>query len=142
MKSLIVLLVCLMAFTSAFIELQHSNGDDILNELKKRNNGVIVVLFVAEAEVGTDLAQTNSDYELHLVNRVLKNYPSFKYARVNAADKEYKELVKATGISISDLFNSPSVLITEDRDGEWIHGDGNLSVLTKTARIYNERVNE
>ncbi|CAI2382388.1 unnamed protein product [Moneuplotes crassus] len=142
MKTTIFFLICILALSSAYIELTHEDGNDILKELKKRNNGVIVVLFVAEAEIGTELAQTNMDYEFHLINKVLKNYPSFKYAKVNAVDKNYSDLVKATGISISDLYNSPSVLISEDRDGEWIHGDISSSKLKQVARYYNERVNE
>ena len=142
MKSAILLLACLLVFTTAFIEIQHNNGDDVLKELKKRNNGVIVVLFEVEAEVGTDLAQTNYDYEYHLIHKVLNNYPSFKYAKVNVNDPSYKSIVKASGISISDLYNAPSVLISEDRDGEWIHGDQSLSLVAKTARIYNERAED
>ncbi|CAI2383007.1 unnamed protein product [Moneuplotes crassus] len=132
----------MIALSSAYIELEHENGGDILNQLKKRNNGVIIVLFTAQAEVGTELAQKNNDYEFHLIDRVLKNYPSFKYAKVNAVDKAYSELVKATGISISDLYDSPSVLISEDRDGEWIHGDISSTKLAQVSRRYNERVNE
>ena len=37
LKAFIVLLICLVAFTSAYTEL--SNRVDILKELKKRNNG-------------------------------------------------------------------------------------------------------
>ena len=44
--------------------------------------------------------------------------------------------------SISDLYNAPSVLISEDRDGEWIHGDQSLTLVAKTARIYNERAED
>mmetsp|Transcript_17393 Transcript_17393/g.19514 ORF Transcript_17393/g.19514 Transcript_17393/m.19514 type:complete len:142 (+) Transcript_17393:27-452(+) len=138
----LILFLALIAFSAAFIEFEHSNGDDILKELKKRNNGVILVLFVANADAGTDLGQTNADYEYHLLHKVLENYPSFKYARVDVTNSNYKSLVKASGISISDLYNSPSVLISEDRDGEWIHGDSSLTLVAKTARIYNERVQE
>ena len=125
-----------------FIEIKHSNGETVLKELQKRNNGVVVVLFVAEAELGTDLAQKNYDFEFHLVHKILHNYPAFKYAKVNVNDPAYSGLVKASGISISDLYNSPSVLISEDREGEWIHGETTLNVLAKVAKTYNDRVQE
>ena len=138
----ILLLVCLLVIANAFIEMKHEKGADILKELKKRNNGVLIVLFVAEAEVGTDLAQVNHDYEFHLIHKILNNYPSFKYAKVNVNDRAYSDIVKASGISISDLYNSPSVLISEDRDGEWIHGDASLNLVAKSAKVYNERTRE
>ena len=134
--------LALIAFSAAFIELEYENGSDILKELKKRNNGVIVVLFYVGSDQGTDLAQTNYEYEDNLVHKVLNNYPSFKYASVDVSDPNFKDLVKASGISIGDLYNSPSVLISEDRDGEWIHGDSSLTLISKTARLYNERVQE
>ena len=80
-------------------------------------------MFTVDAEMGTDLAQTNYDFEYHLIHGILYNYPSFKFAKVNANDPAYVNLVKSWGISVADLYNSPSVLISEDQRGEWIHGD-------------------
>ena len=138
----IILLALIAVLAQAFIEIKHDDGDDILVELRKRNNGVILVLFVIDLKSDTKLAEDNYEFEYHLIHKVLYDYPAFKYARVNALDPAYKNLVKATGLSISDLYNSPSILISEDRDGEWIHGDRTLTLIKRTARVYNERVQD
>ena len=52
-------------------------------------------MFTVDAEMGTDLAQTNYDFEYHLIHRILYNYPSFKFAKVNANDPAYVNLVKS-----------------------------------------------
>ena len=142
MNSRFCILALLLVAVSAFIEIQHDKGADVLAELKKRNNGVILILFVVEGEVGTNLAQMNYDYEYHLVHKVLNNYPMFKYAKVNANDPAYQDLVKAANLSIADLYNAPSVLISEDKKGEWIHGDSSMSLIRKAAENYNRRVKD
>ena len=142
MKAAFFLLVIFFVLASAYIEIEHDDGSDILKELKKRNNGVIIVLFVVDSAVGSNLAEKNYDFEYHLIKKVLDNYPSFKYAKVNVNDPAYEELVNASGINATDLLVSPSVMIAEDKKGEWIHGDESLIMVSKAARIYNERVDD
>ena len=69
MKAVLVLLLLIVSMTFAYIPLRSENGDEVISELKKKNNGVIVILFVSEAELGTELDQINDDFEYHLTSK-------------------------------------------------------------------------
>ena len=135
----IVLLLVILAVAFGYTTFEHNNGHEILRELEAGNHNVYVIFFYAGATEGSALANRNNDYEDTLVAKVLDDYPSFIYAKVDARDKNYEELVNAVGVNVNELQKSPSVLIMEHGNGAWIHGPETLSKIAEYAPAYNKR---
>lgn len=135
----VVLVLAILSLVSAYNKLEASNGHDILRELEGNNHNVYVVMFHAGATNGSPLAHGNDDYENALISRVLDKYPNFFYAKVDANNKDYDELVKECAIEIDQLQKSPSILIMENGNGAWIHGPQTITKLEEYAPAYNKR---
>ena len=135
----VVFLLALLAVTFAYTTMDHNNGHEILRELEACNHNVYVIFFYADATEGSGVANRNKDYEDTLVSNVLDNYPDFNYAKVNARDSNYDELVNAVGINVNELQKSPSILIMEHGNGAWIHGPETISKIAEYAPAYNKR---
>ena len=139
MKYTALILVLLISFSYAYVKMTHSNGKDVLDELQGGNHNTYVILFVAGATEGTGLANRNNDYEENLIKKVLNSYEKFHYTKIDARDKNYDSLIKATGISVGELQKAPSILIMEHGNGSWIHGPEAISKISEYAQVYNKR---
>ena len=81
----------------------------------------MLFFYVSGQKGGAHNVRTAED-ERELVARVLNKHPSFKYAKINADDQLYADLVEACGINTAELHESPSVLIIKGGVGVWVHG--------------------
>ena len=135
----VIMILMLLALSMGIEELEHSNGHDILRELEGNNNNVYIIFFYAAATDGSTLGNLNEDYEKALTSRVLDEYPEFYYAKVDANNKDYSEVVKQCGIDVDELQKSPSILIMENGNGAWIHGPQTISKIEEYAPAYSKR---
>ena len=136
---IVLALAMILAVAFAYNKLDSSNGHDILRELEAGNHNVYVIFFHAGATSGSALDNRNSDYESALFDRVLDRFPEFWYAKVDANNKDYAELINQCDIIVEDLQKSPSILIMENGNGAWIHGPQTIAKLEEYAPAYNKR---
>ncbi len=135
----IVLFLALLAVAFGYTAMEHNNGHEILRELEAGNHNVYVIFFYAEAAEGSALANRNSDYEETLTKKVLEEFSGFYYAKVDARNDDYEELVSTVGVNINELQKSPSILIMEHGNGAWIHGPETISKIAEYAPAYQKR---
>ena len=139
MKSVILILALILAVSYSFHLVEHKNSKDILNLLEAGDNKVYIILFYSPGQKGGMHNKQTSVDEKELLARVLERYPSFHYAKVNAEDKEYADLVKACGVNRGELHESPSVLIIEGGVGAWVHGPQTVNKIEEFAYEYARR---
>ena len=134
-----ILSLCLVAIM-AMQNIQHTKGSDILNRLKSDDSGVTVVLFTFGDAIKSneELTQTNDDYEAQLMD-VLASYSKFNYARVDASNEDYEDLIEAATIDVNQLTRSPSILMAAKREGVWVHGGETLDKISEYAPVYQKR---
>ena len=135
----IVFLLTLLAVAFGYVTMDHNNGHEVLRELEEGNHNVYVIFFHAEGVEGSELDNRNNDYEETLITKVLDDYPKFHYAKVDARDSDYEELVSAVGVNVNELQKSPSILIMEHGNGAWIHGPETISKIAEYAPAYGTR---
>ena len=135
MKATILSLLFIAAF--AMQNIQHTKGSDILNRLKDDDSGVTVVLFTFGDAIKSneELTKTNDEYEGDLFD-VLQSYSKFNYARVDASNEDYEDLIEAAEIDINQLTKSPSVLLAAKKEGVWVHGGETLDKIAEYAPVY------
>ena len=142
MKITFLVLCLLIAYSVAYVKVEHSNGADVLRELEAGNHNVYVLMFYHGDRKGSQIAQKNKDYEDALISGVLERYPSFRYAAVNADDDRYGDLIRACGVVPEELRNSPSVLMMENGNGAWIHGPQTMNKISEFAPVYSQRASQ
>mmetsp|Transcript_31647 Transcript_31647/g.28042 ORF Transcript_31647/g.28042 Transcript_31647/m.28042 type:complete len:144 (+) Transcript_31647:45-476(+) len=135
----LLLLSLLATLTLAFHNLEHKTGKDVLDQLEEGNANVYVIMFYAPGHQGGNHNVKTIEDEKELTGRVLQKYPSFFYTKVNVADPNYADLVKATGIVTTELHEAPSVLIIEGGVGVWIHGPQTINKIEEFAQEYLKR---
>ena len=96
------------------------------------------MFYVSGQKGGVQNVRTTED-EKELIGRVLDRYPSFKYAKVNADDKNYSDIVEAIGINTAELHESPSVLVIEGGVGVWVHGPQTINKVAEFATEYEKK---
>ncbi|CAI2383108.1 unnamed protein product [Moneuplotes crassus] len=139
MKAVLLLFCIFIASTMAYHNLEHHNSTDILDKIQERDGQVYVLMFYSPGhQGGTHNAKTVED-ERELIERVLKKHPSFHYAKINAADPNYKDLIETCGIVTTELHESPSVLIIEGGTGVWIHGPQTVNKIEEFAEEFLKR---
>ena len=137
---LCTLALCLMlTSTFGFKVVEHKNGQDVLKLLEEGDNTVYVIMFFVPGKDGSVHNVKTVEDEKELIARVLNRFPSFYYAKVNAADPNYADLVKACGIIVNELPESPSVLIIEGGVGVWVHGPQTINKVEEFAVEYQRR---
>ena len=139
MKFALLITVALIACAFGYTEMDHNNGHEILRELEAGNHNVYVIFFYAQASEGSALDTMNRDYENTLRENILENFGAFFYAKVNARNADYQELIDAVGINTTELQKSPSILIMEHGNGAWIHGPETISKIAEYAPAYQRR---
>ena len=139
MKAVLLLLCLFMASSLAYHTITDNNGADILHKIEKKDGQVYVLMFYSSGHQGGAHNSHTVNDEKELIERVLKKHPSFHYAKINAADPAYAELVEATGIITSELHESPSVLIIEGGVGVWIHGPQTVNKIEEFSQDYLKR---
>jgi tRNA A37 threonylcarbamoyladenosine modification protein TsaB len=137
MKLLFVAVVLAVALAATF---EHKNGDDVLKRLQGGNNEVYVVMFTAGDNKGEAVKKKAKEYETAL-SGVQNKYPQFTYTTIDATNSNYKTLVDAISLIVSELEKSPSVLIMHKGNGEWIHGPQTISKIFEFAPAYLQRMN-
>ena len=114
--------------------IESKNGQEILSRLQDGSSEIYVLLFyVSGQKGGVHNAKTTED-ERELIGRILNRYPTFNYAKINADDQNYDDLIRAWGIIKTELHESPSVLIMQGGVGVWIHGPQTMNKLDEFAR--------
>ena len=139
MKISLLILALFLASSMAYHTLEHSKGDDVLSKLEEGSNDVYIIMFYAPGHKGGNHNSKTKEDERELIARVLNKYPSFNYAKINAADPNYEDLVNACGIVTGELHEAPSVLIIEGGVGAWIHGPQTINKIEEFAQEYLKR---
>lgn len=137
MKILFVALILALTFAATF---EHKNGDDVLKRLQGGNNEVYVIMFTAGDNKGEAVKKKTKEYETAM-NGVQNKYPQFTYTTIDASNSNYKSLIDAISLITSELDKSPSVLIMQKGNGEWIHGPQTISKIFEFAPAYLQRMN-
>ena len=133
------ILAMLLASAMSYHSISHNKGKDILDLLEEGTSDVYVLFFYAPGHQGGYHNAKTVEDERELVARVLNKYPSFYFAKVNANDPNYQDLVKACGIITGELHESPSVLIIEGGVGVWVHGPQTINKVEEFAHEYLKR---
>ena len=136
-----VFLAFLLMSCFAYTQIKHLKGADILSKLKdEKSNEVIVVMFTIGDYIKSnpELEQLVNKYEEGLSN-ILQRYPSFSYARVDAANQDYQDLVDAAAILPGKLQKGPAILMSTRGEGIWTHGDEAVEKIAEYAPLYEQK---
>ena len=136
-----VFLAFLLIACFAYTQIKHLKGADILSKLKdEKSNEVIVVMFTIGDYIKSnpELEQLVNKYEEGLSN-ILQRYPSFSYARVDAANQDYQDLVDAASILPGKLQKAPAILMSTRGEGIWTHGDEAVEKIAEYAPLYEQK---
>ena len=136
----LIALIMIISLSQAYENMTYSNGQEVLDKLEDGSDDINLIMFyVSGLQGGTHNVRTTED-EKELISRVLNKHPSFKYAKVNADDEKYSDLIKAVGINTAELHESPSVLLMEGGTGVWIHGPQTVNRISEFADDYEKKV--
>jgi len=134
------LLFLILSVALCYNNLKHSKGSDILDKLKGDANEVYVVMFTFGDQIKSneELNKVNEQYEDDLFE-ILGRYSTFNYARIDAANEDYGDLVEACKIDQKQLVKSPSILMATKQEGIWVHGGETVEKIAEYAPAYEKR---
>ena len=148
MKSiiLIVALLSLISYSSAWNKLEHANGKELLHVLEGgyyQDGGlhrVYVILFYNPGVGSETLRAKNDEYRAAIKAQVLDRWPNIYYTEVDATNANYVKFAEdVIGVNTAELIHAPSVLIMEYGQGVWIHGPEAIGRIARYVPAYEER---
>ena len=148
MKFLICLLVLisLFAFSSAWNQIEHTNGKELLHILEGgyyQDGGlhrIYVILFYNPGTGSENLRAKNDEYRSAVHGQVLDRWPNVYYTEVDATSADYVKFAEdVIGVNTAELIHAPSVLIMEYGQGVWIHGPESVARIARYVPAYEER---
>ena len=142
----IVVLISILAFSSAWKQVEHSDGKELLHILEGgyyQDGGlhrIYVILFYNPGVGSENLQAKNDEYRAAIKSQILDRWPNIYYTEVDATDKDYVKFAEdVIGVNTAELVHAPSVLIMEYGQGVWIHGPEAVARIARYVPAYVER---
>ena len=129
----------ILGFTHGYKPIDAKNGHNVLMQLESGDHEIYVIMFYSQGAIGSDIANINDEYERALISQVLDKNDNFYYAKIDAKNPEFDELILSTEIVVNELEKSPSILIIENSKGVWIHGPETVAKIGEFAELYKKR---